>query len=202
MSDIERQREHFESISDLYFESRQSKTHLLLKHLMWDGFLGRHPELKQPGMRVLEPMCGYAEGKRIVETYITKDIDYTGFDYSQPLVNRVREVDPSINITHGDVLSYELREGEGSFDLMVIIGGLHHVFSRAADALERLSITLKPGGHFINFEPTHNCFITRRVRERIYANNAVFDEQTEEGFELVDYNRLFDEAGYDKVDQC
>ncbi len=43
--------------------------------------------------------------------------------------------------------------------------------------------------------------MTRKVRQRIYSRNSIFDEQTEQGFELRDLDAMFRNAGLSCVDQ-
>jgi hypothetical protein len=75
------------------------------------------------------------------------------------------------------------------------------VYARAADVLRRLAGALRPGGHLVNLEPTHDNPVFRRVRERVYRRNALFDAQTERGFALRELNALFRGAGLERVDQ-
>jgi SAM-dependent methyltransferase len=199
MNDVERQRVHFEAVSDAYFHARQRETHLLLKRLLWDHALRPHGGLLAgPRPRVLEPMCGYGEGRRILEARYGPVFAYTGFDYSAPLVARAQERYPDAEIFHGDVTTFE---SAPAFDVVILIGGLHHVYARAADVLRRLAGALRPGGHLVNLEPTHDNPLFRRVRERVYRRNALFDDQTERGFALPELNALFRGAGLERVDQ-
>jgi SAM-dependent methyltransferase len=87
------------------------------------------------------------------------------------------------------------------FDFIILIGGLHHVYSRTQDVLNSLKKSLRPGGYFLSFEPTHNNWLTRRIRRRIYKTNDLFDDNTEQGFEYRDLDRYFKIAGYNKVDE-
>ena len=50
-------------------------------------------------------------------------------------------------------------------------------------------------------EPTHNNWFTRRIRQRIYKANDLFDADTEQGFEYTDLGLFFKNAGYVKVDE-
>ena len=76
MDIIEQQKEHFESISKRYFNARQNKNHLFLKKLMWNFFLHDKEMLKIKNIKVLEPMCGYAESKFILEEHLNIVIDF------------------------------------------------------------------------------------------------------------------------------
>lgn len=198
VNDIERQREHFENISEKYFQSRQSKNHLYLKELMWSFFFKGKTYLQKEDLSVLEPMCGYSEGKKIIEKNVGPIDDYEGFDYSSVLVEKVNEMNPELNVYVQDITTFD---SDKTYDIIIIIGGLHHVPSFCEEAVKNLRSNLKRDGHFIVLEPTHNNYIFRKVRERIYKKNELFDQQTEQAFVLKDLNDLFLKNGYGLKDQ-
>jgi SAM-dependent methyltransferase len=196
---IERQREHFNEISAQYSEARKHPNHLLLKDLIWSNFFKDKRGFPSTRMRVLEPMCGMSEGFQILKRYLQSDIDYFGFDYSEEMVEIARKRYPGESIEWQDVTAYK-NEGE-PFDWIILIGGLHHVFSKATEVVDRLGSALRPGGYFLSFEPTQNCWLTRKLRQGIYEKNELFDEETEQGFDLEKFDGMFERAGFEKVDQ-
>jgi SAM-dependent methyltransferase len=196
---IEQQREHFNDISEKYFQARKHPNHLLLKKLIWEKFLGRNLNVASEVNRVLEPMCGMAEGYEILTQNLKPNIEYHGFDYSENMVEIAQKKNPALNITWNDVTAYK-KSGD-AFDFVILIGGLHHVFSRTPEVLSNLAKSVRPGGYFLSFEPTHNNFLARRVRQRVYLTNDLFDADTEQGFEYIELDRHFKEAGYEKVDE-
>jgi SAM-dependent methyltransferase len=177
--------------------SRQHVNHLLFKELMWRHFL-RGIHFPSRRLTVLEPMCGYAEGKSILERYGSLLVDYTGFDYSENLVKHVRRANPDLDVFVQDVTKFSPR---ARYDLIVLLGGLHHVPRHADAVVGLLSESLAAGGYFINFEPTHNNFILRKVRENIYRRNDLFDAETEEAFELDRLNSIFTQNNLELVRQ-
>ncbi|MFV2005724.1 MAG: class I SAM-dependent methyltransferase, partial [Gammaproteobacteria bacterium] len=195
MSDIERQRAHFEKVSYKYYCERKNSNHLLLKKLMWDEFFSGK-DIFFEGMRVLEPMCGFAEGKSIIEQYFPEEFHYEGFDYSKTLVELARQDNPDLNIQWGDITRYRRKNSEEKFDLVILIGGLHHVFKHVDIALKNITEALNPGGYFINFEPSQNFLPLKLVRSYLYKRNSLFDEETEQGFDLDQLNHLFMNNGY------
>lgn len=193
-----RQRKHFEAISDKYFKSRQSENHLALKELIWSDFFANKSFLCKPDIRILEAMCGYAEGKQLVESQLGMSVIYEGFDYSRPLVERVLTTNPELHVSVADATRFE---ASATYDLILVIGGLHHVHQYSGAILKRLKNVLKPGGYGIVFEPTHNNRLFQLIRRLIYHNNDLFDEVTEQAFWLAELNRLFEESGFTIVDQ-
>lgn len=194
---IERQQAHFDGIADDYYAARRDGNHLLLKELMWHDFLAHHGELRRDGLRVLEAMCGFGDGKAILETALDIKVNYTGFDFSNAVVAKMRDTRPELNIHQADVTVYEPRD---QFDLVVLLGGLHHVHHAAAEAVRRISGAVRPGGYLLNFEPTDGNPLFRWVRERIYQRNELFDAQTERGFAVSELFALFEEAGLECAD--
>lgn len=196
---VEQQRAHFNEISDQYFSARRHPNHLLLKDLVWSNFFARNKGIASEVKRVLEPMCGMAEGHEIIRKNLRQDFSYLGFDYSESMVAIARESKPDLEIRWSDVTTFG-PEG-GLFDLVFLIGGLHHVYSHTPIVIENLKKSLRRGGYFLSFEPTHDNWLARRMRQKIYRANRLFDADTEQGFEYRDLERHFLDAGFEKVDE-
>lgn len=196
---VEQQREHFNSIAERYFTARTNPNHLALKELIWKSFFARNRGIADEVARVLEPMCGMGEGHDIITTYLKPQIDYHGFDYSENMVEIARQARPGLSFSWSDVTTYDA--GASRADLIILIGGLHHVYSQTQTVLTNLAKALRPGGLFVSFEPTHNNFITRAARRRIYQTNDLFDEDTEQGYEYCDLQSYFTNAGFLLEDQ-
>ena len=67
--------------------------------------------------------------------------------------------------------------------------------------MQRLATALKPGGYMINLEPTQNNPLYRWARNRIYRENELFDDETEQAFDLPELNALYRDAGLEIRDQ-
>ena len=149
---ISRQQEHFDTIAERYEKARQHPNHLRLKDLIWKELIGKIvSDLPNP-VKVLEPMCGFADGKLILSTHTEQTIDYYGFDYSNEVVTRLNRRQPELRVWQQDVSQFESGD---RFDIIILLGGLHHVPHIAGDVVARLSQCLAGGGLFINLEPTH-----------------------------------------------
>ncbi len=196
---VEQQKQHFESISEKYFNARQNENHLEFKRLMWDLFFKKiNSVLMKDKYTCLEAMCGYAEGYKILNQYTSLKLEYTGFDYSQELVRIANEIYPDLKIIHGNILNYT---DKNKYDLVILLGGLHHVYSNVEKALQNINKLTEQGTLFINLEPTHNNWFFRKTRERIYKKNELFDCESEQGFELKELNSLFNSNGYEQIYQ-
>lgn len=197
MDKIEQQRIHFDNIAKTYFKARQNKNHLHFKKLIWsDFFKDFHWDRKKT--LVLEPMCGYSEGRKILSENLDTEIVYEGFDYSQPLIDEVKNQNSQINIYKQDVTKFKPKK---EYDIIIIIGGLHHVYGFTDEILKSLNKALKNDGYLIVLEPTQNNPLLKLVRDRIYKKNEIFDSETEKAFDLVNLNRSFDKAGLKIVKQ-
>jgi SAM-dependent methyltransferase len=190
---LERQREHFNSIADRYHEGRQTPNHLYLKHRMWTDVFSDLSDFKDRRIEVLEPMCGFCDGFDIVSKYLSSNISYKGFDYSDSAVETSRRERPGLEIWQADATKY--RPPENSCDLIILIGGLHHTPLDAPDIVANLAPALRSGGIFVNFEPTHGNPVFEKVRDGIYRRNSLFDQQTERAFPVTKLVGMFEHAG-------
>ena len=194
---LERQRVHFNSIADRYRLARLGNNHLALKRLLWSEFLRDKADLKRPGLSVLDAMCGYADAYAILREHLSSEIDYSGFDYSDEVVALVRRENPGLRIAHADVTRFS---PDRTYDLVIVLGGLHHVRHAAADTVKRLTAAIRPGGWFISLEPTHGNELFGALRKAIYRHNALFDSATEQDFAVRELRAMFEGAGLDLID--
>ncbi len=198
-NDIEKQREHFESIADSYIKSRKNTKHLTLKEIIWKEALSKikiYDDSK--AFKILEPMCGSCEGKTIIQNMLGISIDYTGFDYSETMIEESKKIYPEDKIFVQDVTKFALDE---VFDIIILIGGLHHVPSYSESVVRNMYTCLRDGGYFISVEPTNNNFIIALIRRIIYRRNKLFDQDTERDFTLKELNSMFEDVGFKLEDQ-
>ena len=123
MDKRKRQKDHFNKIAETYFKTRRGKRQRLLHALLYKELFHR-VSLNKEKIRVLEPMCGFGEGKEIAERFFKQKIEYEGFDYSEEIVGCAKKLDPQVKIYVQDVTTYQSKE---KWDMILIIGGLHHV---------------------------------------------------------------------------
>jgi SAM-dependent methyltransferase len=193
MENTDRQSLHFETIAKRYFSARHTANHLLYKRLLWRAVFKNFRVDERSGIDVLEPMCGYAEGKSIIEGFYQGKIRYDGFDTSATLLEHAARLRPDCNLFQADVNHFVPQK---KYDVIILVGGLHHVYRNATSVLATLRSAVKDSGIFINFEPTHACALTRCIRNRIYKGNSLFDWETERDFALDELNRLYVSSGF------
>ncbi|MBG52053.1 MAG: hypothetical protein CML99_06485 [Rhodobiaceae bacterium] len=199
MDGIQQQREHFETQAEQYLKARESPRHIYLKNEMWRALLSDDLVASLPQdrpIRMLEPMCGACDGRMIIEDQLGYQVDYAGFDYSPAMVATARGRFPEANIWEQDVTKFE---ADAQFDLIMLVGALHHVAEHAESVVAKLSASLAPGGIFVLSEPVHNNPVFRLVREAIYKRNDSFDFETERGFTTAELREIFTSAGMETV---
>jgi len=196
-SKIERQRSHFNAIAERYEAGRQEVNHRRIKALIWQAARPFLAPLAGRRLAMLEAMCGYAEGCEIAGEHLGLDCEYHGFDYSDVIVAEMTRRLGEGKVWQADATSY-VPPAE-AYDFMLLIGGLHHVPDHAGAVVRQLAQGLKPGGFFVNFEPTSGNRLFKAVREAIYRRNPIFDEATERAFAVGELKGFFAEAGLEEV---
>jgi SAM-dependent methyltransferase len=196
--DVKRQQEHFNSISEEYFKARQNLNCLAINELLWSYFFKDKKYLTNSQI-VLEPMCGFSDGKEILEKYLCLvNFEYEGFDYSEKIIEYAKMKNPNLKIEVKNILDFDVEE---KYHLVIIIGGLHHVYNYTEEVIYKIYKCLKKGGYFINFEPTNNNLFLELIREKVYKSNSIFDEETEGDYKLLDLNKFYKNAGFEIKDQ-
>jgi len=121
---------------------------------------------------------------------------YTGFDYSDEIINHIKSTQPNLSISQADATTYQPEFQ--AHDIIILIGGLHHVPDHAPGVVAKMAEGLKPGGYFLNFEPTSGNRIFTVLRDMVYSRNDIFDEETERAFGVGELMSMFEAAGLRK----
>lgn len=194
---VARQQAHFDSVAADYVKGRQERNHVVVKELIWrEGLKGVSANLPAR-LKVLEPMCGVCEGRDLVRAGLGGDFDYAGFDYSGEIVAAAKAQGAGVNVWQADATTVDLPPE--TYDVAVILGGLHHVPHAADIVMKKIGATLKRGGYFINFEPTDGNPLFRLARQVIYRRNRIFDAETERAFSLGELKAMMQGAGLEPV---
>ncbi|MEQ1929456.1 MAG: class I SAM-dependent methyltransferase [Parvularculaceae bacterium] len=190
---VDRQKEHFNRIAPAYVAGRNERNHIVVKDLIWEAAVRGVKFDLPPRFSVIEPMCGVGDGCDFARKHLGPDFSYAGFDYSDEIVRSAKEQMPGADIWRADATTVELPSAR--YDAAIILGGLHHVPFHVPQVLASVTRSLKPGGYFINFEPTSGNPAFAKAREIIYERNAIFDAGTERAFTVPQLKSLFEEAG-------
>jgi 2-polyprenyl-3-methyl-5-hydroxy-6-metoxy-1,4-benzoquinol methylase len=122
------------------------------------------------GRDVLEAMCGSGHS---TEFLLNRGAKVTGLDVSSQAIDLFRSKWPACTAIVESILSHTLPQE--SFDVVVVVGGLHHVHPRVDEAVEKIWSVLRPGGFFCFSEP-HTGSIMDVARRRWYARDSMFEE--------------------------
>jgi SAM-dependent methyltransferase len=193
MNTVEHQKKHFNAVANTYYKSRQDGKHLLLKRAIWDEM---NIQINNDD-KVLEAMCGYCDAYDIIKP-LGKTFEYDAFDYSEYMIDLSKKKYPNANIWLQDITKFK---SEKKYDLIFVIGGLHHVYEFVEVSISNLVESLNVGGKIIIFEPINNNIIFKLLREVIYQKNKLFDEETEKAFTTRELNSLFQLKGLMPIDQ-
>jgi ubiquinone/menaquinone biosynthesis C-methylase UbiE len=201
MNKSEIQRKHFNKISKKYNSARLNKSHLAYKETWWNYLfkkLSLYTSISE-NSKGLEAMCGTAELSRLVINKFQK-MKFDAFDYSDAMVEEAKLAVKGydIDIFQADAISFK-RDQE--YDLVILIGGLHHVPDNLKLVLDNIYSSLKPGGVFVCLEPTQNNILFKKIREYIYKKNSLFEESSERGFDLSELNDSISASKLQVIDQ-
>jgi SAM-dependent methyltransferase len=104
-----------------------------------------------PGERVLDIGCGTADILTVLP-----DVDYVGFDISEPYIARARARWRLRGQFHAQYLDRATLESLGKFDLILATGVLHHLEDEEVGALfEMLADGLRPTARIITVDGCH-----------------------------------------------
>ena len=197
------QRKHFNNIGDTYVRARGNKYHVAYQHLWWEEYfswlISALP--KKAKISGMDAMCGNAE----IAIYLVENnpkIEMDAFDYSDQMVkyakSQIKSKKVKVNVWKDDILHFGSKR---KYDFVVILGGLHHMPDFTNEVATNINKMLKPGGLFLNLEPTQNNPLMRWSRKMIYHKNPIFEESTERAFDLADYNKLLKRNGFSILKQ-
>ncbi|MCA9775280.1 MAG: class I SAM-dependent methyltransferase [Candidatus Eremiobacteraeota bacterium] len=165
------QRAHFEELGGMYYEHYSDRWSLEYR----DRFIHEPliSGLDVEGLNVLEAMCGAGEVSRFL---VQRGAVVTGVDISPTQMHHYSQTCPEARPICAPILDTGL-EAE-SFDLIVTVGGLHHLHPKLDEAVEEIHRLLKPGGYFCFSEPHTGSFIDV-LRRAWYRIDPLFEAEEE-----------------------
>ncbi len=129
---------------------------------------------------VLDAMCGSGE---LVQYLVGEGANVTGLDVSPTVVQLMHKKVPAARAVAGSIFDSGL--DDESFDVVTVVGGLHHVQPRAQDAIVEIHRILRPGGWFVFAEP-HAGSVFDLLRKAWYRVDPFFEPNEK----AVDVQRL------------
>ena len=122
-----------------------------------------------------ELCCGNGEGLALLGRQTRR---YVGIDISENMLTSAisSRSHAGAVFLQGDATRVPL--ADASIDVVVMLGGVHHVTDRAA-LFSEIARILKPGGRFIYREPVSDFLLWRALRAVIYRVSPMLDHATE-----------------------
>ncbi|MBN1197324.1 MAG: methyltransferase domain-containing protein [Candidatus Aminicenantes bacterium] len=156
-------REHFDRIAEEYERKDLSPGAARARRLRLIQTLRKIPMPSPP--HLLEVGCGAGYASAYLRG---RYASYTGVDHSGKLIDiaRARHQGAGVQFVHADLMRFDTQE---SFDLVLMIGVLHHLEDIPA-AVRKIRVLLKPGGCIAVNEPQPaNPLISllRWIRKRV-----------------------------------
>jgi len=138
------------------------------------------------GKNVLEAMCGSGG----ITSHLTrKGASVTGLDIASKAIDRFRVKWPECRAVCASI--FESGLPSESFDIIAVVGGLHHVQPNVSLAVDKIHALLKPGGVFCFVEP-HASSFPDHVRKRWYQHDHYF-ESNEMAIDINSLHKKFTE---------
>ena len=162
------QKEHFNRLAELYEAHYDSPENGIYR----DRFINKHlfKGINLKGAKVLEAMCGSGQTTGFL---LANGAEVTGLDISPEFIERFKKRWPQAECVTGSILNTGFPDNY--FDVVVIVGGLHHVHPAVGEAVDEVYRVLKPGGYFSFMEP-HAGSIPDVIRKAWYFFDKYFAE--------------------------
>ena len=158
---------HYDRIIELYEAHAADPWTQAYRRRFIDRPLLRGIELE--GRAVLEAMCGSGHSTGFL---LERGAHVTGLDVSEQAIEMFRTKWPACTAVAESILSPTLPDA--SFDVVLVVGGLHHVHPHADEAVAQVTRLLKPRGFLCFCEP-HTGSLVDAVRRTWYLRDPMFE---------------------------
>lgn len=168
MSHEAAQRAHYEQIGAAYEVHYSDPTSTLYR----DRFLHAplFAGLDLSGKRALDAMCGSGSLSGYMRE---RGALVTGLDISPTQMAMYSQKHPGCEAVCGSMLESGLPDA--SFDIVAVVGGLHHLHPKVLEGIDEVYRLLKPGGCFCFTEP-HTGSLPDVLRGLWYRLDPLFEE--------------------------
>jgi SAM-dependent methyltransferase len=162
-----RQAKHYDEIASAYEEHYSDEWSQRYRRVFINDALTEGIDLA--GSNVLDAMCGSGQLAGYLEA---KGARVTGIDISSEVIELFKAKLPQTPAIERSILATGL--DEGSFDAVIVVGGLHHVHPDVDRAVDEIHRILKPGGYFCFAEP-HVGSMPNAARRLWYWLDPLFE---------------------------
>lgn len=178
------QADHYDRIAVGYAEHYGDKYSQEYRNRFINSHLFERLDLR--GKVVLEAMCGSGETTAYLLNHGAKVI---GLDVSQTEIDKFKDRWPAADGVCSSI--FETNFEDESLDIVVVVGGLHHLHPHLSDAIVEMHRILKTGGYLCFAEP-HKGSIFDTFREYWYRHDDLFAANEE----AIDLKAMNDEFGH------
>lgn len=141
--------------------------------------------------RVIELMAGGAEVSRRAKS-LPKPIVAIDINHGLLALSKKELVPDIVPVcSSAERLPFE----DGSIDLVLIQGGLHHVRKRVAGVVKEIARVMAPGATLVASEPRNDNLFNRAVRRAFYHLHPTPEADEEDGFTEREMRDLLGDAG-------
>jgi SAM-dependent methyltransferase len=144
--------------------------------------------------RALDLMCGSGA---MFSAIASEFEDFVGVDSSPAMLDLVSKQFQA-NTVLADAT--DLPKDIGSFDVVFIRGGLHHVPDGIGTVIAEATRVLRPKGRIVMWELCADFMPVRKLRERVYKQSEFFDSDHERGLYAFEIENELRKAGYTDVE--
>lgn len=160
------QQTHYERISadyDAHYNDKYSREYMLtfVFEQMFNG-------LDLQGSVLLEAMCGGGQTTNYVRE---RGANVTGLDISPQQAAHFLRRHPDSSVLCGSILDTSF--ADNTFDVISVVGGVHHMPPNVNECIAEIHRILKPGGSFCFMEP-HTESFADRFRQFWYRYDPLF----------------------------
>lgn len=167
------EKSHFERIHDAYVAHYFDAASMAFRRCFVYDPLFQDMDLN--GMRVADLACGSGYNSvELLQRFPTVRVH--GFDISERACADYRRL-TGFPAQVGD-LTRPLPPEPEPYDVVMIIGGLHHCATNLDGVLDNVARLLRPGGLFLMYEPNRRCFL-EGVRRFWYRQDRYFLAEAE-----------------------
>lgn len=140
---------------------------------------------------LIEVCCGTGEAFKLLSGRYERGV---GIDISPVMLTRAQVANAGAPITFVQSDATRLPFADSSVDVVMSLGGIHHINDRIA-LFKEIARVLKPAGRFIYREPVNDFALWRWLRAAIYRVSPMLDADTEHPLMFADTARALIRSG-------
>ena len=181
------QKAHYEAMHDSYERHYYDPTSLdYRRRFIFGPFM---KNLSLPNARIADIACGSGWNTALMRD-IVPDATFHGYDISERACDDYAR-NTGFQATCCDLTAFEFNDDP--FDVVMVVGGIHHMINDLPQATRTIAAMVKPGGVLVACEPNAQFFLNG-IRNFWYRHDDYFEENTERPLTLDELKQHFSGA--------